>query len=128
MKTSILYLDDEQHVLSIFREAFGDDYDVRTASTVGEARRELADRAADIVISDQSMPEITGTEFLAEVARDYPSGYRIMLTGSMLVGEAIPELSSGIVHLFVSKPWALEPMRCALERASLHASLRRLSD
>jgi DNA-binding NtrC family response regulator len=128
MKSSILYLDDEAQCLDIFREVFGGDYDVRTASTPEEARRLLAERPADIVISDQSMPEITGTEFLAEVARGYPQSYRVMLTGSMLVGEAIPELSSGMVHLFVAKPWSLDGMKKALERASLAASLRHLSD
>lgn len=127
MKTSILYLDDEPEVLSVFLDAFGDEYDVRTASTLGDARRALAEREADIIISDQSMPEITGTEFLAEVARDYPQSYRVMLTGSMLVGEAIPELSSGVVHLFVAKPWDMDVMLRALERASIEVLLRQAS-
>jgi DNA-binding NtrC family response regulator len=128
VSVSIFYLDDEPEVLSVFLDAFGDQYDVRTASTLGEARRMLAERPADIVVSDQSMPEITGTEFLAEVARDYPLSYRVMLTGSMVVGEAIPELSSGVVHLFLTKPWSLDAMERALERASLEAAMRHLSD
>jgi DNA-binding NtrC family response regulator len=101
---------------------------VRTASTLAEARRALAERPAEIVISDQSMPEISGTEFLAEVARDYPRSYRIMLTGSMVIGEAIPELSSGVIHLFIAKPWSRTEMSKALERASIEVTMRQLSD
>ena len=126
MRVSILYLDDEPEALSVFLDTFGTKYDVRTTGTVAEARRALSERPADIVISDQTMPEITGTEFLAEVARDYPRSYRVILTGSMVVGEAIPELGSGLVHLFLAKPWSYAGMSEALERAGVEAVRRRL--
>lgn len=125
MKLSIFYFDDEATMLDLFEEMFGDEYEVRTASTLAEARRMLSERPADIIISDQSMPEISGTEFLSEAAKLYPSSFRIMLTGSMLAGEAIPEISSGIVQLFVTKPWDNRTMRQMLERASLHVELNR---
>jgi len=125
---SIFYLDDEVGCLDIFESCFGDEYHVRTASTLAEARRMLLERPADIIISDQLMPEISGREFLSEVARAYPSSYRVMLTGSMTVGEFIPEISSGIVHLFVAKPWEARHMRQVLERASLHDALHRIED
>jgi DNA-binding NtrC family response regulator len=121
MKRTILYIDDEVECLNIFQEMFGDEYDVRTAATLGDARRMLAERPADIVISDQFMPEIKGTEFLAEVAKDYPRSCRVMLSGQLVVGEAIPELSSGVIHLFIAKPFSLAGMHEALERASFAA-------
>ncbi len=118
MKRSIFYFDDEEGCLEVFREMFGVEYDVRTAATLDEARAALSQSPADIVISDQLMPETSGTEFLCEVAASYPSSYRVMLTGSMVVGEALPEISSGIVHLFVPKPWEESAMRVSLERAA----------
>jgi hypothetical protein len=51
-----------------------------------------------------------------------------MLTGSMLAGEAIPEILSGIVQLFMPKPWTEEEMRSVLERAGLQADLNNLRD
>jgi DNA-binding NtrC family response regulator len=125
LKRSVFYFDDEATVLDLFQEMFGDEYDVRTAATLSEARRMLSERPADVVISDQGMPEISGTEFLSEVAKLYPSSYRVMLTGSMLAGEAIPEMASGIVQLFVPKPWDEHAMRRVLERASRRAGLNR---
>lgn len=122
---SILYFDDEATMLNLFQQMFGHEYDVRTTTLLAEARRMLSERPAEIVISDQSMPEISGTEFLIEVAKLYPSSYRIMLTGSMLAGEALPEILSGIVQLFIPKPWSKQTMQQMLERASLQVDLKR---
>ncbi len=123
MRRSIFYFDDEAGCLEVFQEMFGREYDVRTAVSLDEARQLLSERPADIVISDQSMPETSGTEFLCEVAATYQSSYRVMLTGSMTVGEALPEIGSGIVHLFIAKPWKEQNMRAMLERASVHHDL-----
>ena len=120
MKRTILYLDDEAGCLSVFQETFGREYDVRTATTPAEARRMLAEQPADIVISDQTMPEIRGTDFLSEVAATHPSSYRVLLTGSVHLVSVFPEVSAGIIHLFVPKPWTAQDMRQMLKRASIH--------
>lgn len=113
---SILYFDDESTLLNLFQQMFGQEYEIRTASVLAEARRLLAERPADIVISDQEMPEISGKEFLSEVAQLYPASFRIMLTGTMVAGEALPEIMSGIIQLFVTKPWSKASMQQVLER------------
>jgi DNA-binding NtrC family response regulator len=124
LKRTIFYLDDEVGCLSLFRETFGDKSDVRTATTLSEARRLLAERPADIIISDQTMPEIKGTEFLSEVAIAYPLSYRVLLTGSIHLGNVIPEIGTGLVHLFLPKPWTTQDIEAMLERASLSFELR----
>lgn len=125
MKPTILYIDDEAGCLSLFQEMFGGEYEVRTTTTLGEARRLLTEHPADIVISDQSMPEIQGTDFLIEVATTQPSSYRVLLTGNFTVADAITEIGSGIVHIFITKPWTMENMREVLGRASLGVELHR---
>lgn len=124
MGRKILYLDDEAECLNIFRKTFDKDYDVRTAQTVVQARRLLIEQPADIIICDQNMPDIKGLKFLAEVAKSYPSSYRVLLTGTMVVGEAIHEIGAGAIHLFIPKPWTEERVRQALERAKLYLDLR----
>jgi two-component system, NtrC family, response regulator HupR/HoxA len=116
MKAAILYLDDEARCLDLFREEFGGEYDVRTASTPEEARRMLAERPADVVISDQTMPGISGKAFLAEVAACHPSAYRVLLTGNLTAGDAISELGVGVVQAFVTKPWGKHDIARVLER------------
>ncbi len=120
MKLSILYLDDEAQCLNVFQETFKIDYDVRTATTSTEAHILLSERPAEIVISDQYMPEISGTEFLRAVAEKHPESCRVLLTGNTLVGTVMREIADGIVHLFVTKPWTEQSMAQALERASLY--------
>lgn len=117
---SILYIDDEVGCLNLFQETFGGENDVRTATTPAEGRRMLEERPADIIISDQTMPEITGTDFLKEVALTHPLSYRVLLTGSIRFGEVIPEIGDGTVHFFAPKPWTREDMRQMFERAGVH--------
>lgn len=114
---SVFYFDDEAILLDLFQQMFEHEYDVRTASVLAEARRLLSERPADIVISDQGMPEISGQDFLSEVTSLYPASFRIMLTGEMLAGEALPEIMSGVIQLFVTKPWSKATMQLVLERA-----------
>jgi DNA-binding NtrC family response regulator len=125
MGQSILYLDDEQRLLDIFRETFSDTYEVYTATALAEARRVLTDCSVDIIISDQKMPEIEGAAFLREASVLCPESFRIMLTGKAGVGDMLMEIRSGIIHLFVSKPWTEDQMRKILERAIATQELNR---
>lgn len=116
MRLSILYLDDEQGCLGLFRAVFEREYDVRTTSAPEEARRMLAERPADVVISDEAMPGVSGKAFLAEVAAAHPAAYRVLLTGSITVGSALREIGAGVVQAFVAKPWSREDIRRVVER------------
>lgn len=55
-------------------------------------------------MSDWSMPEISGVEFLREAARVCPKAFRILLTGFSHAGEMIEEIRSGVIQLFIPKP------------------------
>ncbi|MCA1634813.1 MAG: response regulator [Acidobacteria bacterium] len=117
MPHTIFYFDDDAAQLEVFREMLGESYDVHVATTVAEARRVLAECDFDIIISDHKMPEIDGTEFLLEAAAVCPSSFRMLLTGAITVGEVLPQVGAGVVHLFMPKPWSEHEMREALERA-----------
>lgn len=119
-RPAVLYLDDEPYCLDVFLEMFSDDYDVRTARTHEEARRALRERAFDIVVSDQCMPDGEGVAFLAEAARAQPAAFRILLTGRTHLGALVREMAAGVFHLFATKPWTEHSMRENLERARTH--------
>jgi len=118
-RLSILYFDDEPACLSVFSETFAAEHAVRTASTLEEARRALAEDSFDVVVSDQLMPEISGAAFLREIARTHPRSLRVMLTGGVSVGAVLGEIGDGVVKHFVPKPWSAATMRQVFERASL---------
>jgi DNA-binding NtrC family response regulator len=118
-KLSILYFDDEPSCLEVFRAAFARDHVVRTAATLAEARRALAEADFDVIISDLSMPEISGTAFLRETARTHPESFRVMLTGNAYVVDVMAEIAAGVVRFFVPKPWNAAMMLQVFERARL---------
>jgi DNA-binding NtrC family response regulator len=125
MRRSIFYFDDEQNMVDLFQDMFGGIYEVHTAITLAEARRILAECAVDIIISDRKMPEIEGVEFLKEAATVCPDSFRILLTGQAVILDVLTEIRTGIIHLFVTKPWTEERMREVLERAIATLDLHR---
>lgn len=128
-RRSIFYLDDDLAQLEVFREMFGSDYDVRTSHDLDAALLVLAECSHEIIISDQSMPLVKGTEFLRAAAQVCPGSVRVLLSGQVSLGEVMAEVASGTVHLFISKPWREAEMRDALERAgALADSLRGSAD
>jgi two-component system response regulator HupR/HoxA len=127
VRLSVLYLDDEQGCLDVFREMFDREYDVRTASTPEEARRMLEARPADVVISDEAMPDLSGKAFLAQVAAAHPAAYRVLLTGSITVGGALREIGAGVVQAFVAKPWSEGDIRRVMEHGQADEERRRMA-
>lgn len=116
---TIFYLDDETSCLDVFQKMFGHEYDIRTATSAAQARSALAARAADIVISDQNMPDCEGLNFLREVASAYPGSCRALLSGNVRAGDIFGQIGNGVVDVFIAKPWTPESMGQALERAGL---------
>jgi DNA-binding NtrC family response regulator len=117
LRRSIFYLDDEASHLEVFREMFGAEFDVHTATTPDEARRMLAKCAPDIIISDQKMPKLRGVDFLREAMQVCPHSFRILLTGQARIGAVMNEIKAGVIQGFLTKPWTEEQMRKMLERA-----------
>lgn len=117
MKRSILYFDDDPILLDIFAEMFRHEYEVKTAAELAVARRILSGTGIDIIISDLSMPEISGVDFLREAAEKYPSAIRILVTGYATAGDILPEIGNGIVQFFLTKPWLEQEMYQVVKRA-----------
>lgn len=125
MKRSVFYFDDDATLLDIFQEMFEDEYEVRTTTKLADARHMLSECAADIIITDQSMPEISGSEFLREAIKKCPHSFRIMLTGYSVVGDVYGDITKGLIDVFIVKPWKEEQMRQVLERGGAVVEARR---
>jgi response regulator RpfG family c-di-GMP phosphodiesterase len=111
MSLTILYVDDETELLTIFELMFRDEYNIRICDNPIDALRMLSDCPADIISSDQMMPQMNGTEFLRMAARLCPEGFRIMLTGNAAVGDVFAEIASGVINIFIPKPWSEPQMK-----------------
>lgn len=122
---TLLLLDDEENVLrALVRLLRRDGYRLLAASSVSEAFDLLARNDVQVVMSDQRMPDMSGTEFLARVRDLYPDTVRLALSGYTDVDTISQAINQGAVYRFLLKPWddadLREHVRAAFREAEQH--------
>ncbi|MGB7442051.1 MAG: response regulator [Coleofasciculaceae cyanobacterium] len=117
-KPKLLVVDDEPDNLDLLYRTFHRDYKVLRAEN-GPAALEVLAREGDIavIISDQRMPLMSGTEFLSLTAAQYPDIIRIILTGYTDVEDLVEAINAGKVFKYVTKPWNAEELRIVVRQA-----------
>ena len=116
-KHSILYVDDEATNLRVFKSNFRRFYKVHTSVNPIEAIEILKEQDIRVIITDQRMPEMTGTEFLEKILPDHPDVIKIILTGFTDI-EAIKDgINRCGIYKYITKPWNFEEMKAVLDRA-----------
>jgi DNA-binding NtrC family response regulator len=126
MKHTVLFVDDELPVLEALRRALRrEPFELLTAHSGKQALEILAKQAVDLVVADESMPEMTGSELLAEVRRKYPDVIRITLTGQASLEAAITARHEGQIYRFLTKPFSPVDLGYTLQDALLLRDLAR---
>jgi serine phosphatase RsbU (regulator of sigma subunit) len=116
-KASILYLDDEQGNLDIFRISFKREYNVFIASEPEEAFAILENNPIDVVITDQQMPTMKGTEFLQKTLEKYPDLIRIILTGYADVSVVVDAINKCGIYKYITKPYERDDLKMTIDKA-----------
>jgi len=105
-RRTLLLVDDETGVLTAVQRLLrGHDYRVLATQSPAEAFELLATHNVGVVISDQRMPELNGTEFLNRVKDMYPDTIRIILSGYTDLQTITDAVNRGYVYKFLTKPW-----------------------
>ena len=118
-KLKILVVDDEPDNLDLLYRTFHRDYKVLRANSGPEALELLAKEGeVAVIISDQRMPQMSGTEFLSLTASQYPDTIRIILTGYTDVEDLVEAINSGKVFKYVTKPWEAEDLKAVVKQAT----------
>ncbi|NEU83027.1 response regulator [Nostoc sp. UIC 10630] len=117
-KPKILVVDDEPDNLDLLYRTFYRDYKVLRA-TSGPAALDLLAQEGEVavIISDQRMPMMSGTEFLSLTATQYPDIIRIILTGYTDVEDLVEAINAGKVFKYVTKPWEAEELKAVVRQA-----------
>lgn len=109
---TLLLVDDEPGIRSaLTRVLRRDGYRILSAAGGAEALELLALNPVQVIISDQRMPGMSGTDFLSVVSQLYPDTLRIILSGYtdlMVVTDAV---NRGSVFKFLTKPWEEDQLR-----------------
>jgi DNA-binding response OmpR family regulator len=115
-KHVVVCVDDEPQILSSLRRLLRNEpYEVLTTERADEALEWVERKDVSVLISDQRMPEIQGTQLLEEVFRRSPVTARIILTGYPGSTVRIQGLKQGI-QLLVYKPWEDESLKRTIRR------------
>lgn len=115
---TLLIVDDEVNVSAALQRVLRrDGYRILRASSGQEGLALLAMNKVQVVLSDERMPGMSGTEFLSRVKAMYPDTIRIMLSGYTAVDAIIAATNSGAVFRFHAKPWDDEALRRSIAEA-----------
>lgn len=114
---NILYIDDEESNLRIFRINFKRYYKVFTTSSIQEAYQILRENPISLIITDQKMPEMSGTDFLKSIINEYPDVIRIVLTGFADIQDIIQAINDCHIHQYVTKPYENGEMKNIIDKA-----------
>jgi two-component system probable response regulator PhcQ len=131
MEHTVLLVDDEPRLLEALKRALRrEPYTVLEATCAAEAFKVLASAPVDVIVSDEKMPGMCGTDMLAKVRREYPDVVRIILTGHANLEAAIRAINQGEVYRFLTKPFnhtdLAVTIRHALQQKTLMDEARRL--
>jgi serine/threonine-protein kinase len=116
-RPAVLFVDDEERVLSALRHLFRDAYEVETAMDGVQALELLRARRFHVLVSDQRMPEMPGVELLRQARALAPGAVRLLLTGYSDLAAIVGSVNDGEVFRFVSKPWQEAELRATLAEA-----------
>ncbi|PSN18430.1 adenylate cyclase, partial [filamentous cyanobacterium CCP5] len=117
-KPKLLVVDDEPDNLDLLYRTFYRQFQVLRAERGRHALEILAQQPdIAIIISDQRMPEMAGTEFLGQAAQQYPDVMRIILTGYTDSEDLVEAINQGQVFKYVTKPWDEDDLRETVQQA-----------
>ena len=117
MQHTILAVDDEPANLRMVERLLRKDHRVLTAGSGEEALEMLKSEQISLIVTDQRMPGMTGTDLLRESMKTSPDTVRIILTGYTDTDALIDAINSSRVYKFVSKPWDPMQLKQTIEEA-----------
>ncbi|MGD9160916.1 MAG: response regulator [Desulfobacteraceae bacterium] len=130
---TILCVDDEENILNALKRLLRKEgYTLKTAKSGVEGLEIVKNDDIHLVICDQRMPDMGGTEFLAKVKDEYPDVIRVILTGYTDVDSISESVNKGHIYKFLLKPWndqnlKLEIRQC-IEQYKLAQTNTKLQD
>lgn len=130
---NILIVDDDDIILLALSETLiMEGYTVVTCNDPLDALGVLNKKEFGLIISDQRMNHMSGTEFLDACKKIQPNALRILITGVLNLKTIIDAVNAGEIFRFIPKPWIreelLEHVANAFERFSILKNNQKIID
>lgn len=128
----ILLVDDEPPILkALTRLLQYEGYTIRATTDPREAVEILRSEEIHLVVSDHTMPTMTGIEVLRKARLLRPETVRVILTGNADLQMALDAVNQGEIYRFLTKPWdnndLLITLRLGLREYEIQKQNRRLA-
>ena len=123
-KHGLLIVDDEVEILNSLRRIFRRQWHVFTADNAQNALEIVKNSSIAVVISDQRMPQMTGTEFLTQLKKVYPEIVTLLITGYADIQAVIDAINHGKVYRYITKPCDPRSLSAIIEQAMEKYALR----
>lgn len=121
----LLLVDDEREILVALTDLLEDRYRILSTTSPVEALQLIAVHPdIAVIVSDQRMPELTGSQFLAR-ARTATDAEAILLTGYADLSAVVAALNEGAISGYANKPWDAEALTAMVAAAAERHALRR---
>jgi serine phosphatase RsbU (regulator of sigma subunit)/CheY-like chemotaxis protein len=118
-RLKLMVVDDEPDNLDLLYRTFRRDFRVFKAESAMKALEILENEGEmAVIISDQRMPLMNGTEFLSRTVERFPDTIRILLTGYTDVEDLVEAINSGKVFKYITKPWNPEHLKSIVQQAA----------
>jgi serine phosphatase RsbU (regulator of sigma subunit)/FixJ family two-component response regulator len=118
-KLRLMVVDDETDNLDLLYRTFRREFEVFKAESAFKALQILdQEEEMAIIISDQRMPKMSGTEFLSRAAERFPDTIRILLTGYTDVEDLVGAINTGKVFKYITKPWNPDDLKTTVQQAA----------
>jgi response regulator RpfG family c-di-GMP phosphodiesterase len=104
---TVLFVDDEYNILQSLKRVFFEfpEFEILTALSAEEGAGILATRNVDVLVSDEKMPKIEGSQFVHYVKDRFPDVVRCILTGYADTDSILKAVNKGEVYRYLVKPW-----------------------
>lgn len=122
VKPRILLVDDEERILRTLTMLLKMQYQVFSTTDGNEALNILKQEKIHVLISDQRMPLMAGTELLRQAKNISPQTMRILLTGYADVDAAVDSVNEGEIFRYINKPWGPKELRDTVADAATIAT------
>jgi DNA-binding NtrC family response regulator len=122
---NILFIDDEPKAGELFKRLIrGTNYQAEVYDNPQEALKRYAEQGADLIITDLSMPEMTGLELLEAVRKIDLEVPVIIITGYSTIDNAVEAMRLGASD-FIKKPYDIDELLMQIERSLEATRLKR---
>lgn len=123
-KATIVLVDDEQSILKELRFLLGRTYQIYTFVNPEEVEGFVDNNEVDMVISDELMPEMRGSELLARIHRKHPDICNVVLSGQAEKDDIVRAVNEGHIFSFLYKPVDRQQLLNVIERGLENRKMR----